>query len=125
MNGEAEPLLRFSEAKKVLGEIYTDLGKHVDELDDVYKGKPLLFDIFAKLCPQKSVDIFTKVALITAFSRSRSSNSWCRWRRSRITGPTSASRRDRAVQRVYTNHYGNIQTRQHEGRLLRKVGTSL
>ncbi|VDO75602.1 unnamed protein product [Heligmosomoides polygyrus] len=38
MNGEAEPLLRFSEAKKVLGEIYTDLGKHVDELDDVYKG---------------------------------------------------------------------------------------
>ncbi|KHJ92088.1 fzo-like region [Oesophagostomum dentatum] len=38
MNGEAEPLLRFSEAKKVLGEIYTDLGKHVDELDEVYKG---------------------------------------------------------------------------------------
>ncbi|VDM82884.1 unnamed protein product [Strongylus vulgaris] len=37
MNGEAEPLLRFSEAKKVLGDIYTDLGKHVDELDDVYK----------------------------------------------------------------------------------------
>ncbi|KAK6732032.1 hypothetical protein RB195_016420 [Necator americanus] len=38
MNGEAEPLLRFAEAKKVLGEIYTDLGKHVDELDDVYRG---------------------------------------------------------------------------------------
>ncbi|EPB75470.1 fzo-like region [Ancylostoma ceylanicum] len=38
MNGEAEPLLRFAEAKKVLGEIYTDLGKHVDELDEVYKG---------------------------------------------------------------------------------------
>nr|CDJ93003.1 Fzo conserved region domain containing protein [Haemonchus contortus] len=38
MNGEAEPLLRFSEAKKVLGDIYTDLGKHVDELDEVYKG---------------------------------------------------------------------------------------
>ncbi|KAK6040314.1 fzo-like region [Cooperia oncophora] len=38
MNGDAEPLLRFSEAKKVLGDIYTDLGKHVDELDEVYKG---------------------------------------------------------------------------------------
>ncbi|KAJ1360376.1 mitofusin [Parelaphostrongylus tenuis] len=36
--GGAEPLLRFSEAKRVLGDIYTDLAKHVDELDDVYKG---------------------------------------------------------------------------------------
>ncbi|VDL77586.1 unnamed protein product [Nippostrongylus brasiliensis] len=38
MNGDAEPLLRFSEAKKVLGDIYVDLSKHVDELDGVYKG---------------------------------------------------------------------------------------
>ncbi|CAI4232706.1 unnamed protein product [Auanema sp. JU1783] len=37
LNGD-EPLLRFKEAKKVLGEIYTDLGDHVDELKSVYKG---------------------------------------------------------------------------------------
>lgn len=38
MNCAGEPLVRFSEAKKVLGEIYNDLAKHVDELDDIYKG---------------------------------------------------------------------------------------
>ncbi|VDM52856.1 unnamed protein product [Angiostrongylus costaricensis] len=46
MNGGAEPLLRFSEAKKVLGDIYTDLAKHVDELDDVYKSIIYLYQSF-------------------------------------------------------------------------------
>ncbi|KJH40355.1 hypothetical protein DICVIV_13699 [Dictyocaulus viviparus] len=37
MSSGVEPLLRFSEAKKVLGDIYTDLATYVDELDNIYK----------------------------------------------------------------------------------------
>uniref|UniRef100_A0A1I7XUD6 Dynamin-type G domain-containing protein n=1 Tax=Heterorhabditis bacteriophora TaxID=37862 RepID=A0A1I7XUD6_HETBA len=45
LNGDAEPLVRFKEAKKVLGEIYTDLGKYVDELDNVYRGMCFYYNL--------------------------------------------------------------------------------
>ncbi|CAJ0562137.1 unnamed protein product, partial [Mesorhabditis spiculigera] len=36
MNGENEPLQRFADAKKVLGEIYNDLTRYVDETEGFY-----------------------------------------------------------------------------------------
>lgn len=37
-----EPLKRFTEAKKVMGELYNELGKYVEELANFYNSKLFL-----------------------------------------------------------------------------------